>query len=294
MQTPFAITLAPDSGLANKTGTWRTQKPLYVSLMPPCNNACPAGENTQEWLYYAEEGKHEEAWRVIARDNPFPAIHGRVCYHPCENAYNRAQVPDGGGPVSIHAVERFLGDLAIRNGWDVDCAVPTEKRVMVVGSGPCGLAAAYHLARLGHSVTVFEAGKKLGGMMRYGIPAYRLPRDVLDAEIDRIARMGVEFKVNHKVDDVVSALKSGAYHAAFLGIGAGAGKHVEIPARQAGKIIDAVNFLREAADGKTDIKVGRRVAIYGPVSRHGHRGDREPLGRFGRRARRCSGSETRA
>jgi 2-oxoacid:acceptor oxidoreductase delta subunit (pyruvate/2-ketoisovalerate family) len=263
MELPFAITLEPDTGLRNKTGTWRSQRPQYVSLMPPCNHACPAGENTQEWLYHAEEGRYEDAWRAIVRDNPFPAIHGRVCYHPCETSCNRGQMTDGGGPVSIHAVERFLGDLAIQKGWDVECAPSSGKKVLVVGSGPCGLACAYHLARLGHKVTIYEAGKKVGGMMRYGIPAYRLPRDILDAEIDRISRMGVTFVTDHKVDEPVFTKSIVEFDAIFLGIGAGAGKHVDIPASQAGRIIDAISFLQEAAEGKTSIQIGRRVAVYG-------------------------------
>ena len=262
MERPFAITLAPDSGRSNKTGAWRAQRPQYVSLMPPCNHACPAGENTQQWLYYAEEGRYEEAWRVIMEANPFPAIHGRVCYHPCESQCNRAKIEDGGGAVSIHAVERFLGDLAIRLGWTIPAGKPTGKRVAVVGSGPCGLSCAYHLARLGHQVTVYEAGKKLGGMMRYGIPAYRLPRDILDAEIGRLEQMGVTFKIDSKIEDVAPVL-NGKAEAVFLGIGAGAGKHVDIPARQAGKILDAITFLRDAAEGRDTLKIGRRVAVYG-------------------------------
>jgi len=262
MKLPFAISLAPDSGLANKTGTWRTQRPKYVSLKPPCNHACPAGENIQQWLFHAEEGRYQDAWRVIVQDNPFPAIHGRVCYHNCESNCNRAQMADGGA-VSIHAVERFLGDLAIREKWDVQCAAPSGKRIMVVGSGPCGLSAAYHLARLGHSVTVFEAGNKIGGMMRFGIPAYRLPRDILDAEIDRLSRMGVNFVTGKKIDDQAFKSARDEFDAVLLAIGAGAGKHVDIPATQAHKIIDAISFLHEAAEGKTSVKIGRRVAIYG-------------------------------
>jgi 2-oxoacid:acceptor oxidoreductase delta subunit (pyruvate/2-ketoisovalerate family) len=231
--------------------------------MPPCNHACPAGENIQRWLYHAEEGRYEDAWSVIVQDNPFPAIHGRVCYHNCETECNRGKMTDGGGAVSIHAVERFLGDLAISKKWDVRCAAPTGKRVMVIGSGPCGLSCAFHLARLGHSVTVSEAGSKLGGMMRYGIPAYRLPRDILDAEIDRVARMGVKFLTNTRINEPAFNKIMQRYDAAFLGIGAGAGKHVDIPANQAGKIIDAIKFLHEAAEGKSDFQIGRRVAIYG-------------------------------
>jgi 2-oxoacid:acceptor oxidoreductase delta subunit (pyruvate/2-ketoisovalerate family) len=263
MELPFAITLAPDTGLRNKTGSWRSQQPQYVSLLAPCNHACPAGENIQQWLYHAEEGRYEAAWRVIMQDNAFPAIHGRVCYHNCENECNREKMTDGGGAVSIHAVERFLGDLAIEKGWDVRCAAATHKKIMVIGSGPCGLSCAYHLARLGHSVTVCEAGKQLGGMMRFGIPAYRLPRNILDAEINRIARMGVKFITNMRIGEATFNTILQEFDAAFLGIGAGAGKHADIPASQAGKIIDAITFLQKAAEGKSDMKIGRRVAIYG-------------------------------
>ena len=203
MDTPYAITLEPDSGLVNKTGSWRTQMPQYSSMLPPCNHVCPAGENIQQWLYYAEEGRYEEAWRIIMQNNPFPAIHGRVCYHPCENACNRSKLDKS---VSIHAVERFLGDLAIKSGWKIEPARPTGKTVMIVGAGPCGLSAAYHLARLGHKAVVYEAGEKLGGMMRYGIPAYRLPRDILDAEIARLEHLGVVFKTGVKIEDIGTAI----------------------------------------------------------------------------------------
>src|SRR6185503_19321710 len=141
------------------------------------------------WLYLAEEGDYETAWRTIMERNPLPAVLGRVCYHPCETACNRGQLDEA---VGINAVERFLGDEAIRRGWNI--AAPAEAsghRVLVVGAGPSGLAAAYHLRRLGHEVEIRDAGPRPGGMMRYGIPAYRLPRDVLAGEIDRIAEMGV-------------------------------------------------------------------------------------------------------
>jgi NADPH-dependent glutamate synthase beta subunit-like oxidoreductase len=154
MEKPFAITLDVGSSRANKTGSWRTERPVYVHRLPPCSNACPAGEDIQEWLYEAEEGDggYERAWRKIMEDNPFPAVMGRVCYHPCETACNRAQLDDA---VGINAVERFVGDEAIRRGWTVErLAPPSGKRVLVVGAGPSGLSAAYHLARLGHEVTV--------------------------------------------------------------------------------------------------------------------------------------------
>lgn len=263
MQLPFAISLPPDTALANRTGIWRVRRPQYVTRQPPCNHGCPAGENIQRWLYLAEEGRYEEAWRQIVEDNPFPAIHGRVCYHPCETACNRGVIPEGGGPVSVHAIERFLGDLALRNGWDVPRSPSTGKRILVIGSGPCGLAAAYHLARLGHGVTVHEAAERLGGMMRYGIPAFRLPRDVIDGEIGRLARLGVEYRTGVKCTNATAQLQDRAFDAVLVAIGAGAAKHVDIPAAHAGRVLDAIRFLHDAAEGNADVRLGRRVAIYG-------------------------------
>ncbi len=256
---PFAITLDPNSSLANHTGSWRTSKPVYVDRLPPCNHACPAGENIQGWLYLAEEGKYKEAWEVLMRDNPFPALHGRVCYHPCEDACNRAQLDEA---VGIHAVERFLGDQAIKEGWRIECGPATGKKVLIVGAGPSGLSAAYHLARLGHAVTICDAGPKAGGMMRFGIPKYRLPRDILDAEIARIEGMGVTIRLNHTVEDLEVALSEGGYDAAFLAIGAHLAKRTEIPGRDAGKILDAAGFLK-SMEGKTPPRLGRRVVVYG-------------------------------
>jgi len=256
---PFAITLDPSSSLANHTGNWRSMRPVYAEHLPPCNHACPAGENIQSWLYHAEEGNYEEAWRTIMKDNPFPAIHGRVCYHPCEPACNRGQLDE---PVSIHAVERFLGDHAIKQGWHVQPGTSTGKHVLVVGAGPSGLSAAYHLARFGHQVTIYEAGPKPGGMMRFGIPKYRLSRDVLDAEISRIEAMGVTIVLNKKVEDLEATIKNERWEAVFLAVGAHLSKRVDIPGRDAGRIVDARSFLSNM-EGKTPPKIGRRVAVYG-------------------------------
>ena len=187
MSEPFRldITHLPDlAATAGRVGPVRTRMPVYVDLLPPCNNACPAGENIQEWLRLVKADADEAAWRELTRNNPFPAIHGRVCYHPCETACNRVELD---GAVSIHSVERYLGDQAIEQGWRFHRARPaTGRRVLVVGAGPSGLSAAYQLAMLGHTVEIRDASAQPGGMMRYGIPSYRLPRDVLDAEIGRI------------------------------------------------------------------------------------------------------------
>jgi 2-oxoacid:acceptor oxidoreductase delta subunit (pyruvate/2-ketoisovalerate family) len=257
-EKPFAITLDVGSSLANKTGAWRTERPVYVDRMPPCNDACPAGENVQRWLYEAEDGGYERAWQQIMLDNPFPAIMGRVCYHPCQTACNRTKLDEA---VGINAVERFLGDEAIRQGWTPPpSAAPTGRRVLVIGSGPCGLSAAYHLARLGHAVTVKEAAGAPGGMMRYGIPAYRLPRDILDAEIERITAVGVRIELNQRVDDPVLALAD--YEAVFLAIGAQLAKRAYVPAGESARILDALAVLRSVADEQPP-ELGRHVVVYG-------------------------------
>jgi 2-oxoacid:acceptor oxidoreductase delta subunit (pyruvate/2-ketoisovalerate family) len=257
---PFAITLDPGSSLANRTGSWRTERPTYVDLMPPCNHACPAGENIQQWLYHAEDGSYEAAWRQIMLDNPLPAIMGRVCYRPCETACNRAQVD---AAVGINSVERFLGDEAIRQGWTVPLtAAETGKRVLIVGAGPAGLSAAYHLRLLGHQVTLRDSAVWAGGMMRFGIPAYRLSRDVLDAEVGRILAMGVSWEGGRQVTDIEATMAEGGFDAAFLAVGAQKGKRAYIPAGDSAKILDAVTLLH-SMEGAERPSLGRRVAVYG-------------------------------
>ncbi|OGB01763.1 MAG: glutamate synthase [Burkholderiales bacterium RIFCSPHIGHO2_12_FULL_69_20] len=264
MQKPFAITLDPGSSLANKTGSWRTERPVYVDRLPPCNAQCPAGEDIQGWLYHAEGGHYEAAWRHLTRDNPFPAIMGRVCYHSCESTCNRAQVDEA---VGINSVERFLGDEALKQGWRFD--PPTQesgKQVLIVGAGPSGMSAAYHLRRLGHGVTVADAGPAMGGMMRFGIPKYRLPRDVLDAEMQRIVDMGVTVQLNTRIDDIAQAMVDGGYDATFLAVGAHIAKRAFIPAKDSSRILDAVAVLRSMAGAEGAVSppmLGRRVVVYG-------------------------------
>jgi NADPH-dependent glutamate synthase beta subunit-like oxidoreductase len=251
-----AVALTAEHG----TGPVQAQRPAWVNLLPPCNGACPAGEDVQAWLALAQAGKYRQAWEAILRDNPLPAVHGRVCYHPCESHCNRGEMD---AAVSIHAVERFLGDLAVARGWTPRIeAKPSGKRVLIVGAGPSGLSAAYHLARLGHAAEIHEAGPLPGGMLHFGIPAYRLPRADLMAEIQRIERMGVKIVLNDKVEDLIGEMSAGAFHAAFVAVGAHVSKHVDIPARDAGRVMDAVSLLRDVATG-TPPMLGRRVVIYG-------------------------------
>jgi 2-oxoacid:acceptor oxidoreductase delta subunit (pyruvate/2-ketoisovalerate family) len=260
MQKPFAITLDIGTSLANRTGSWRNERPVYVDLLPPCNHTCPAGENIQGWLYHAEGGDYEAAWRTLTEDNPFPAVEGRVCYHPCESACNRGELDEA---VNIHAVERFLGDQALKQGWTIEAGKPTGKKVLVIGAGPSGLSAAYHLRRMGHEVTIHDAGPMAGGMMRFGIPKYRLPRDILDGEIARILDMGVTLELDSPVTDIPAMMKKGKFDAAFVAIGAHLAKRTDIPAREASKIFDAVSLLRGMETDEEPPMLGRRVVIYG-------------------------------
>ena len=253
-------TPAVDLTVTGGAGPVRHHKPLYVELTPPCSNACPAGEDIRGWLAEAQAGRYREAWELLVADNPMPAVHGRVCYHPCESGCNRGEVDT---PVSIHAVERFLGDLANQEGWGFTVAKPkSAKKVLVVGAGPCGLSAAYHLARLGPQVEIREAGPVAGGMMHFGIPAYRLPRADLAREVTRMEELGVKIVTNHKVGDLMGEKEQGGFDAVFVAIGAGLGKRVDIPARDAARVLDAVTVLHEASEGEPPL-LGRRVIVYG-------------------------------
>jgi 2-oxoacid:acceptor oxidoreductase delta subunit (pyruvate/2-ketoisovalerate family) len=260
MQKPFAITLDPGSSLANKTGSWRTERPVYADHLPPCNAQCPAGEDIQGWLFHAESGDYLQAWKHLTRDNPFPAIMGRVCYHSCEGVCNRGKLD---AAVGINSVERFLGDEALKRGWKFTApATETGKHVLVVGAGPSGMSAAYHLRRLGHRVTVKEAGPLMGGMMRFGIPQYRLPRDVLEAEMQRIVDMGVTVELGAKVEHIARTIQEGRFDAAFLAVGAHIAKRAFIPAKDSSHILDAVSVLR-SMEGADKPMLGRRVVVYG-------------------------------
>ena len=241
-------------------GSVRVRRPVYVDLLPPCDQACPAGENIQAWLALAQAGHYHDAWLRLVRDNPLPGVHGRVCYHPCETACNRAHLDSA---VSIHAVERFLGETAVREGWTYPLdGAPTGKRVLIVGAGPSGLSAAHHLARLGHTVEIRDAASAPGGMMQFGIPAYRLPRAALHDEIARIEAMGIAIVLNHRVTDLMVEKSAGAFDAAFVAIGAHVSKHVDIPARDAARVIEAVTYLGQVSAGERP-RLGRRVVVYG-------------------------------
>jgi formate dehydrogenase beta subunit len=240
-------------------GAIRWQRPVFIDHLPPCNYACPAGENIQAWLAHAQAGRYQEAWQQLVQDNPLPAVHGRACYHPCEPSCNRKELDQ---PVAIHAVERLLGDLASTHGWHVPVGRDTGKRVLIVGAGPAGLSCAFHLRRLGHRVEIRDAMSEPGGMMHYGIPAYRLPRDDVMKEVARIEGMGVNITSDHCVEDLADEMRSGGFDACFVAIGTHAGNHLDIPAEDGRQMVDAITMLEAVEEGRAP-KLGRVVAIVG-------------------------------
>ena len=261
MTKPFATTLDPATSLENHTGSWRTLRPVNVFKLPPCNKQCPAGENIQQWLYYAAEGDYEHAWRILTEDNPMPACMGRVCYHTCEGKCNRGFLDES---VGINSVERFLGDYAIEHKLSFKKPVrETGKKVLIIGAGPAGLSAAYHLRRFGHNVHIVEMAKQPGGMMRYGIPVYRLPRNILDAEIARITDMGVTIECGRRVEDIVAEKLNGKYDAVILGLGASLSSNVNIPSGDTTHILSALEVLGDIASN-TDVEhLVAALSVYG-------------------------------
>lgn len=256
---PKDMTPILQSTMMRGAGAVRWQRPEWVSHTPPCNAACPAGEDIQAWLALARAGYFEGAWRRLVQDNPLPAVHGRACYHLCEQACNRKELDSA---VSIRAVERALGDMANDAGWRVEPGRSTGKRVLVIGAGPAGLSCAWHLRRLGHAVEIRDGMAEPGGMLHYGIPAYRLPRAELAREVARIEAIGVTFRMKSRVDDLPAALAEGGFDAAFLGIGTHVGNHLDIPALDGREMVDAITLFEQIESGQRP-HVGRVVGIVG-------------------------------
>ena len=255
----FPMTLA--STECNQTGTWRYLRPRYTEKIPACQFSCPTGNDVEAWIRLMEKGQINEAWEAATMENPFPSIMGRVCFHPCMDGCNRCEM---GGSVNIQMLERTLSEQI---GKKLPVAKPffkaTEKTIAVIGSGPAGLACAYHLTRLGHSVTVFEKENKAGGMLRYGIPGYRLPKKIVDREITRLEQMGIKFKLGTAVRDAAATqtLRQD-YDAVFMAPGAHKSRRMGIDNEKATGIMTGLELLKLAADGKKT-SLGKRVLVIG-------------------------------
>ena len=244
----------------NKTGSWRYLRPRFDNKISPCNEGCPAGQDIEGAMVLIGKGKVLEAWDLFKEENPFPAVCGRVCFHPCESSCNRKDFDEA---VSINALERFMADAASRQGRRLSFKREKRKeKIAVIGSGPAGLTCAYHLARMGYGVTVFEAFPVLGGMLRVGIPEYRLPKKVLEEEIDQILELGVKVEINARLgaDFLLSDLKE--YPAVFLAMGNHRSKSLGIPGEDSAGVMSGLEFLRNVSLGK-GVALGKRVAVIG-------------------------------
>ncbi|RJP18843.1 MAG: FAD-dependent oxidoreductase [Candidatus Abyssobacteria bacterium SURF_5] len=240
----------------NLTGSWRYLRPRYEEKLSPCIAACPAGERVELWIRRLQEGNLEEAGRIIREVNPFPRVCGRVCFHPCETECNRGQFDR---PIAIHALERYIGDHTKSKVGKYKFP-QTGKRIAVLGAGPAGLTCAFHLARLGHSVTIFEAETEPGGLLRYGIPAYRLPKDVLCEEIDNILSLGIDLKTGTAINDLEELRQR--HDAVFLASGFGSVRKLGIPGEEEERVIDALSFLKLVNSGRIPA-IGKTVLVIG-------------------------------
>jgi heterodisulfide reductase subunit A2 len=251
------IHAADTIALVNKTGSWRYFRPVHEEKMPPCNNACPAGNNIQGFIKLIREEKPLDAWKLIKETSPFPGVCGRVCPHPCEKECNRGKYDES---MAIHTLERMVADYAVSEKvTDKPKAAQKKEKIAIVGSGPAGLSCAYFLAKDGYRVTVFEALPEAGGMLRVGIPKYRLPRKILNKEIADIKALGVTFKTNARIKDI-SELKE--YNAVFVATGAHVSGKLGVPGENAAAVISGTEFLRQLnLDGKA--KIGKKVIVVG-------------------------------
>jgi len=259
---PLGLVMELRNVVPYKTGSWRTLMPINVMHTPPCNHACPAGNDIRGFLRVLAENKdYEQAWHILTRTNPFPAVCGRVCPHPCETGCNRRDFDE---PLAINCAERAVGDFGLENNLRHKKLIDTRKeKVAVIGSGPAGLSCAFHLAKRGFQVKIYEANGEPGGMMRYGIPSYRQPNYILKQEIDNILHLGVELECNVKVGvNIPFDQLRHEYDAIFLGPGAQKGVSIDVPGKDAENVFTGVEFLKQVNTGKW-VEVGNDVVVIG-------------------------------
>ncbi len=257
---PVPTTWTTGSTAVIKTGTWRASLATHIKAPAPCHGACPVDGDIAEWIGLARARDFRGAWEVLTRHNPFPSIAGRICHHPCETACNRAGYDEA---LSICKLERFVGDQAIAQGWGFEVPSAIAGSVAIVGGGPSGLSAAFQLRRMGFAVTLYEAQPELGGLMRYGIPAYRLARDVLDAEIARIVAMGVTVHCGARIGSADEFTRLREQHDALY-LALGAARHKRLPNLDYSQpwVCDGAVFLAAANAGQP-VSLGQRLLVIG-------------------------------
>jgi len=244
----------------NKTGTWRTQRPFYEDKTPPCSAACPAGNDIVGFIQKITQEDFEGAWNIIKEENPFPGVCGRVCFHPCESRCNRGSFDE---PIAIHALERFVADFASHlNKKTGKVGEKRKEKVAIIGSGPAGMSCAFHLARLHYDVTVFESFSLAGGMLRMGIPSYRLPRNVLDRELSNIEALGVEIRTGVSLGEDLRLEDLKDYQAVFISTGAHRSRGLHIPGEKEKGVLSGLDLLKKINLSKR-VKLGDKIAVIG-------------------------------
>ena len=259
---PLALAYDLSKVVPYKTGSWRTLMPINIMQTPPCTHSCPSSNDIRGFLrVLAEKQDYDEAWHVLTRTNPLPATCGRVCPHPCEAGCNRR---DFDTPLAINSAERAVGDYGLEHNLKHKKLISKRKeKVAVVGSGPAGLSCAFHLAKRGFQVKIFEADSEPGGMMRYGIPSYRLPNYILKQEIEKILELGIELECNVKVGvNIPMDQLTRDYNAVFLGLGAQTGTSIKIPGEDAQNVFTGVEFLKLINSGQI-VEIGKDVVVIG-------------------------------
>jgi len=244
----------------NKTGTWRTQRPFYEDKTPPCSAACPAGNDIVAFIQKIAQEDFEGAWNIIKEENPFPGVCGRVCFHPCESRCNRGSFDE---PVAIRTLERFVADFASRlNKKTGKAGEKRKERIAIIGSGPGGMSCAFHLARLHYDVTVFESFSLAGGMLRMGIPSYRLPKNILDRELSDIEALGVEIRTSVSLGEDLRLEDLKDYQAVFISTGAHRSRGLHIPGEKEQGVLNGLDLLKKINLSKR-VKLGDKIGVIG-------------------------------
>lgn len=246
---------------AIKTGSWRLAVPAYVNPPAPCHNACPVDGDIAAWIQHVRNQAYRDAWLTLIENNPLPAVTGRICHRPCEDSCNRRQLDEA---IAIRCLERFVGDMALDKGWAIpETGVSRKAKIAVVGGGPAGLAVAFHLRRMGYAITLFEAQPQLGGVLRYGIPSYRLPKDILDAEIERLLALGIDARTNTRISSLADFEKlRSEFAAVFIATGAAVPKRLHQLDYSQPWVIESARYLEESNAGNSP-QCGERVVVIG-------------------------------